>query len=75
MAFLSNSWLPFNRLLMEAERGVRGEVSLEEPAPLNKWQREQRGERREARAALNRITEQWTSCALCAEWVVLNAFD
>ena len=63
VAFLSNSWLPFNRLLMEAEREVRGEVSLEE-APLNKWQREQRGERREARAALNSITEQRTSCGL-----------
>ena len=49
---------------MEAEREVRGEVSLEEPAPLNKWQREQRGERREARAALNSITEQRTSCGL-----------
>ena len=48
---------------MEAEREVRGEVSLEE-APLNKWQREQRGERREARAALNSITEQRTSCGL-----------
>ena len=63
VAFLSNSWLPFNRLLMEVEREVRGEVSLEE-VPLNKWQREQRGERREARAALNSITEQRTSCGL-----------
>ena len=52
------------RLLVEAEREVRGEVSLE-VVPGRDWQQGGgRGSRLEPRGALDSITDQGTSCNL-----------
>ena len=59
------------RLLVEVERGVRGEVSMEE-LPGRSWATGEEGvgvplgenSRQEAREALDSITGQKTSCSL-----------
>jgi len=57
----------FWRLLVEAEREVKGKVSMEE-VPGRYWQQgevvEGRGSRLEPRGALDSITDQGTSCNL-----------
>ena len=63
----SSSWtsyLALCRLLVEVEREVRGEVSMEEVPGRKTKEEEERGEWQEAREALDSIADQNTSCGL-----------